>query len=70
MHDIQLEPELEQRLTNLAQKTGQSKNHYIRTAIITFLEDQEDYLLGIATLKKKNPRLTLEQVENALGLES
>ncbi len=68
MLGIRLDPELETRLEKLAKKTGRSKSYYAREAIRQFLEDREDYLLGVAILEKKNPRISLEDLEKKLDL--
>jgi|1185.fasta_scaffold98711_2 RHH-type rel operon transcriptional repressor/antitoxin RelB len=69
MLGIRLEPELEKRLERLAKQTGRTKTYYAKLAIEQFLEDREDYLLGIAALEKMEPRVSLEDVERELGLE-
>jgi RHH-type rel operon transcriptional repressor/antitoxin RelB len=48
MLGIRLDPELEKRLERLAKETGRSKRYYAKLAIRQYLEDREDYLLGIA----------------------
>jgi RHH-type transcriptional regulator, rel operon repressor / antitoxin RelB len=63
------DPELEMRLENLAKATGRSKSFYVREAIAEYLQDREDYLLGIARLEEGGKRFTLEEVEKKLGLE-
>ncbi len=68
MLGIRLEPELEERLERLAKKTGRSKSYYAREAIRQFLEDREDYLLGIAVLERQEPTISLEELERRLGL--
>ena len=70
MLGIRLDPELEKRLNNLAKKTGRTKSHYAREAIRQFLEDREDYLLGLAALEKKGPRISLEDLERELNVKS
>ncbi len=67
MLGIRLEPELEKRLDRLAKETGRTKTYYAKLAIRRYLEDREDYLLGMAALEKKQPRLSLENVERELG---
>ena len=63
--------EIEARLERLAQKTGRSKSFYVRQALQEFLEDREDYLLGLARLEAGDRRLSLEEAEKELnGLES
>ncbi len=60
------DPKLEERLEQLAQETGRSKSYYVRLAIQQFLEDREDYLLGLARLEKGGKRLSLKEVEKHL----
>jgi RHH-type rel operon transcriptional repressor/antitoxin RelB len=69
MLGIRLDPELEKRLERLARETGRSKSYYAKLAIRQYLEDREDYLLGIATLERNEPRISLEDLERELGLD-
>jgi RHH-type rel operon transcriptional repressor/antitoxin RelB len=69
MLGIRLEPELEKRLDQLAKKTGRTKTYYAKLAIKEYLEDREDYLLGIAALERNEPRTKLADVRKELGLE-
>jgi RHH-type rel operon transcriptional repressor/antitoxin RelB len=68
MLGIRLEAELEEKLASLAKETGRSKSYYAREAIRQFLEDREDYLKGIAALERREPTITLEELERRLGL--
>ena len=68
MLGIRLEPDLEARLRKLAERTGRSKSYYAREAIRQYLEDREDYLLGIAVLERDEPTISLKQLERRLGL--
>ena len=67
MLGIRLEPELEEKLESLAKETGRSKSYYAREAIRQYLEDREDYLKGIAALERREPTITLEELERRLG---
>ncbi len=67
MLGIRLEPELESRLERLAKETGRSKSYYVKLAIRQYLEDREDYLLGIAALERNEPRISLEEMKRKLG---
>jgi RHH-type rel operon transcriptional repressor/antitoxin RelB len=69
MLGIRLEPELEEKLESLAKETGRSKSYYAREAIRQFLEDREDYLKGIAALERREPTITLDELERRLGLD-
>jgi RHH-type transcriptional regulator, rel operon repressor / antitoxin RelB len=68
MLGVRLERELEARLERLAKKTGRSKSYYAKEAIRQFLEDREDYLLGLAVLERKEPTISLEELERRLGM--
>ena len=69
MLGIRLEPELEEKLDTLARQTGRSKSYYARQAIRQFLEEREDYLKGIAVLERREPTISLDELERRLGLE-
>ena len=69
MLNVRLPEELESRLIKLAEKTNRPKSFYVRQAVENFLDAEEDYLLAINRLEKKNPRLSLEDLEHQLGLE-
>jgi len=68
MLGIRLEPALEKRLEKLAKKTGRSKSYYAREAIRQYLEEREDYLLGLSVLERNEPTITLDELERRLGL--
>ncbi len=65
---LRLPPKNEKRLEALARKTGRTKSHYAKLAIVEFLEDQEDYLLAVARLEKDLPGIPIEEVERGLDL--
>lgn len=69
MLGIRLDPDMEKRLERLAEKTGRSKSYYAREAIRVFLEDREDYLIGLAALEKREPRVSLEELEREFHVE-
>ena len=68
MLGIRLEATLEKRLERLAKRTGRSKSFYAREAIRQYLEEREDYLLGISVLERHEPTISLKQLERRLGL--
>lgn len=49
---IRLDPITEQRLGNLAAKTGRTKAFYLRELVANGLEDLEDYYLAAATMER------------------
>lgn len=70
---IRLPEEIESRLAALASRTGRSKTFYAREAILTYLEDLEDYYLAaqVVTDIRKGAEKTYssEDVRAALDLE-
>ena len=46
MLSLRLPADIESRLEALARKTGRTKNHYAREAILEKIEDMEDAYLG------------------------
>lgn len=49
---IRLDPATEQRLDQLAEKTGRTKAYYLRELVSSGLEDLEDYYLAAATMER------------------
>lgn len=66
---VRLPEQLESRLSKLSEETHRSKSYYVKQALEVFLADREDHLLAIARLEKKNPRISLEEMEKRLDLE-
>jgi RHH-type rel operon transcriptional repressor/antitoxin RelB len=70
---IRLPEALEQRLADLARRTGRSKTFYARQAIETHLDDLEDVYLADLELQRvregESPTYSLEEVMRAHGLE-
>lgn len=71
---IRLPLEIEDRLAHLAQETGRTKTYYVREAIVTHLEELEDYYLAERVMEKvrkgEERMFSLDEVERDLGLES
>lgn len=66
---VRLPEQLENRLTQLSEETHRPKSYYVKLALEEFLTDREDRLLAIARLEKRNPRITLEEMEKRLDVE-
>jgi len=60
---------LDEALSRLAEKTGRSKAYHARKALARYIEDTEDYLLAIASLKEGGKSISLEELKRQLGLE-
>lgn len=70
---IRLDPATEQRLDQLATRTGRTKAYYLRELVSRGLDDLEDYYLAAATLERvrkgEEQVYTSEQVRADLGLD-
>lgn len=65
---IRLDPEIENRLTVLAKKTGRTKTFYAREAILQHLDDLEDVYLLSKRLAHPAKTYSAAEVKNELGL--
>ncbi|MDP9082580.1 MAG: CopG family transcriptional regulator [Pseudomonadota bacterium] len=67
------DPATEQRLDQLAARTGRTKAYYLRELVSKGLDDLEDYYLAAATaerVRKGEEKIhTSEQVRAELGLD-
>jgi len=63
---LRLPPEIAWRLDALAKKMGRSKSHFAREAVLRQIEDIEDYQLARLRLARREPRVTLESLEQQL----
>lgn len=68
MLGIRLDKQLESRLENLCKQTGHTKSYYAKRALREFLDDREDYLLGLAALERNESTISLAELEKKLGL--
>jgi RHH-type transcriptional regulator, rel operon repressor / antitoxin RelB len=70
---IRLDPATEQRLDQLAIRTGRTKAYYLRELVTKGLDDLEDYYLAAATVERvrkgQEKVHTTEQVRKDLGLD-
>ena len=66
---VRLPELLEQRLQNLAEKTGRPKSYYAKIAIADYLDEHEEYFLALSRLEKGNPRITLEEMEKRFDVD-
>ena len=68
MLGVRLDRELENRLENLCKITSHTKSYYAKKAIREFLDDKEDYLIGLSALERNEKTISLEELEKKLGL--
>jgi len=68
MLGVRLDKDTESRLEALCKETGRTKSYYAKKALQEFLNDREDYLLGISILEKRETMISLDALEKELDL--
>ncbi len=66
MLGVRLDKATETRLEKLCKATHRTKSFYAKKAITEFLDDREDYMMGIAVLEKQEKTISLEMLEKEL----
>jgi len=66
---VRISRALDDKLTELAARTGRRKSYYATRAIAAYLEDLEDYLAAKEALKKSRKTYTLDELAKELGLD-
>jgi len=68
MISVALNPDIEERLADLAKSRGLSKSDFARELIEACIDDLDDIRMAAARLEKRQPALTAEEAREALGL--
>ena len=63
---LRLPPEIEKRLDNLAKRTGRTKSHIAREAILSSIEEFEDIALAEERLRKEAETVGWDEVKARL----
>jgi RHH-type rel operon transcriptional repressor/antitoxin RelB len=66
---IRLPEEMESKLSALAKRTKRSKSFYVREAVESYLEDVDDYYLGMEVLENPGRIYSLEEARKACELD-
>jgi RHH-type transcriptional regulator, rel operon repressor / antitoxin RelB len=68
---LRIDPETDKRLEALAARTGRTKSFYAREAIVTHLDDLEDFYLAEERMKsfRSEDAITLADLKIELGLD-
>lgn len=66
---IRLPAEIEERLSELARRTGRTKTYYAKQAILQYMDDLEDTYLAMERLEKSGKRWSQEELEQELDLD-
>ena len=67
---VHLPSEIEQRIADLATRTGRTKNFYIEEAILEYLDELEEKYLALDRLEKPGKHWTLDEMEQDIDMDS
>jgi predicted DNA-binding protein len=70
MAAIQIPPEIDRQIEEVANRTGESRDHLVREALVSYLEDRQDALRAAERLKNVGTRISLEEIGRKYGLAS
>ena len=65
---IHLPSEIEQRIADLAARTGRTKNFYIEEAILEYLDELKEKYLALDRLEKPGKHWTLDEIEQGIDM--
>ena len=66
---VHLPSEIEQRIADLAARTGRTENFYIEEAILEYLDELEEKYLALHRLEKPGKRWTLDEMEQGIDMD-
>jgi RHH-type rel operon transcriptional repressor/antitoxin RelB len=68
---VRLPSEIENRLAKLSNLTGRTKTYYVREAIVSYIDDLEDYYLAEERIKTYDQAKTisLDELVSKYGME-
>lgn len=66
MITVHLPFEVEQRIADLAARTGRTETFYIEEAIMEYLDELEDKYLALNRLENPTKRWTLDEMERGI----
>ena len=62
--------DIETRLAQLAETTGRTKTFYVKEAIRRYLDEMEDTYIALSRLENPGKRVSLDDVEKMLDVDS
>jgi RHH-type transcriptional regulator, rel operon repressor / antitoxin RelB len=68
---VRLPSEIENRLARLSRLTGRTKTHYVREAILAYMDDLEDYFLAEERMRTfdRAKTISLDDLVKKYGVE-
>ena len=68
---VRLPSEIENRLTKLSNLTGRTKTYYVREAIVSYIDDLEDFYMAEERMKTfvQAKTISLDELVNKYGVE-
>ncbi|MDE2655078.1 MAG: ribbon-helix-helix protein, CopG family [Gammaproteobacteria bacterium] len=67
---VRLPEDIEERIAELASRTGRTKTYYVKEAIMGQIDELEDKYLALDRLENPAKRWSLEDMEQGRDMES
>jgi len=66
---VQIPAEIESKLQEVAQRTGESTDSLVREALLSYLEDMDDVAVAKEHLLHPDDTISLDELKKNLGLD-
>ncbi|MBF0165128.1 MAG: CopG family transcriptional regulator [Magnetococcales bacterium] len=68
MPTLIMDHEVESHLRKIAEALDKPVDECLRDAVMQYVEDRQDYLIAARALAREEPSITLDELEQRLGL--
>jgi len=65
---IELSPEVDRQIDEVAHQTGESRDQLVNSAVLSYLEDRNDAMLAAERYQNIKSRVPLEEIGRKYGL--
>ncbi len=65
---IELSPEVDRQIDEVAHETGKSRDQVVNSAVLSYLEDRQDAMRAAERYRKIKSRVSLEEIGRKYGV--
>jgi predicted transcriptional regulator len=65
---IELSPEVDRQIDEVAHETGKSRDQVVNSAVLSYLEDRQDAMRAAERYRKIKSRISLEEIGRKYGV--
>jgi len=67
---IELSPEVDRQIDEVAHETGKSRDQVVNSAVLSYLEDRQDAMRAAERYRAIKSRVSLEEIGRKYGVDS